>query len=114
SALAPDATVASTGDYNGDGYADVLWRFATGGLGISYLVRGSAIGYVPLPGVTGDADRLVVGSVDIDGVPGDEIALQDRTTRRISILDPSSTTTAVRIDVVDPGSEWKAFGIGSS
>ncbi len=113
SGMASDAEVASTGDYDGDGSLDVLWRFRDGRLGITYLSNGVPLRYVELPALPGDVDRLVVGSVDIDGVPGDEIALQERTSKAISILDPSATTEAVRVIVVHPGGHWKAVGIGS-
>ena len=52
------------------------------------------------------------GSLNIDGVRDDEIALQDWTTGRISILNPSASG-APRTNVVDPGSAWKVIGIGS-
>jgi len=110
--VAPDAIVASTGDYDGDGYVDVLWRFPSGGLGITYLPKGKPPSFVPLPAVAGDANRIVVGSLNIDGVRDDEIALQDWTTGRISILNPSASG-APRTNVVDPGSAWKVIGIGS-
>jgi hypothetical protein len=40
SGLANDAVVASTGDYDGDGSVDVLWRYDDGRLAVTYLVGG--------------------------------------------------------------------------
>jgi hypothetical protein len=111
--LTYDATVAATGDFDGDGYPDVLFRYANGRLAISYLVAGLPLRYVVLTAVTGDIDRRVVGSVEIGGTAGTEIALQDNVTGLITILDPSPTGSNTRTAVLHPGSEWRVVSVGS-
>lgn len=112
SGLASDAAVASTGDYNGDGHVDVLWRYADGRLAISYLRDGVPIGYVALTAAAGDVDRRVAGSVDIGGTAGEEIALQENASGLIWILDPATSGATTRTKVVHPGKDWRVVGIG--
>jgi hypothetical protein len=113
SGLASDATVAATGDYDGDGNVDVLWRYGDGRLGITYLNAGVPLRYVALGAVAGDGDRRVIGSIDIGGTVGEEIALQDNLTGLISILDPSPSGTNTRTLVLHPGNEWRVVAVGS-
>lgn len=101
------AVVAETGDYDGDGETDLLWRYADGRLIVTYLVDGRVRNSTTLPAAAGDANQSVVGSVDVNGIAGDEIALQDQTTNAISILVPTYTEEALRIAVLTPGSRWK-------
>ena len=68
--------LVSTGDYDGDQWLDLLWRDATGRLQIMYLVDGNFDQLVALAFAADDASRFVVGSTDMDGIPGDEIAIQ--------------------------------------
>jgi FG-GAP-like repeat len=113
SGLPSNAVVASTGDYDGDGSLDVLWRYADGRLAISYLNLGLPLRYVVLTAATGDINLRVIGSVDIGGTSGEEIALQDNVTGLIWIFDPSTSGAVTRTKVLNPGSDWRVAGIGS-
>jgi hypothetical protein len=106
-----NARVASTGDYDGDGSRDVLLRYANGGLAILYLNRGVLKRVIQLPSAPDDINRVVIDSVDIDGLGLDEIALRHAVTGEISLLFPSATPQAARVVVLDPGSAWRAIGI---
>jgi hypothetical protein len=55
----------------------------------------------------------VVGSVDIGGTAGDEIAIQDNITGLIWISIPRPSGARHAHDGRHPGSEWKVVGIGS-
>jgi len=109
--LPSDVRVVNTGDYDGDGQPDLLLRYGDGRLAILYLYAGSVRRFTALPGIPGDVDRSVVGSIDVDGIPGDEIALRDRITGAISILLPAYTSEAARILVLTPGSRWRAVDV---
>jgi VCBS repeat protein len=111
SGLTSDAVVASTGDYDADGWPDVLWRNGDGRLSITYLVNGRTMRYAALPFVAGDLTRTVIDSLDLDRVPGDEIVLQEDATRLITVLNPVAGST--RTPVVHPGRDWSLVGIGA-
>jgi hypothetical protein len=67
--------------------------------------------YSALPFVSGDANRTVIDSHNVDGAPGDEIALQESGSKLIWVLAPASGST--RTAVVHPGRDWSLIGIGS-
>ena len=113
SGLPSNAAVASTGDYDGDGSLDVLWRYADGRLAISYLNLGLPLRFVTLTAVTGDINLRVIGSVDIGGTSGEEIALQDKVTGLIWIFDPSTSGAVTRTKVLNAGVDWRVAGISS-
>ncbi len=109
----PDAELASTGDYNGDGHIDVLRRYPDGRLIVTYLVNGATSGSITLAAAAGDVDQQVIGSVNIDGIPGDEIALQHLKTMAISLAFPRVPSQATRVIAVHPGGGWRLVAIGS-
>jgi hypothetical protein len=96
-------------DYDGDGSPDLLLRYPDGTLTILYLNKGALKRVALLPRAPDDVNRSVIGSVNVDGIPGDEIALRHVGTGEISILFPSIAQRASRIVVLNPGSSWKAF-----
>ena len=101
--------MASTGDYDGDRSPDLLFRYPDGSLAILYLNRRRRrTDCVSLPAAADDVDRVVVGSLDVDGARGDEIALQHRPTGEISIVDPTVTSQPARTVVLSAGSKWEA------
>jgi hypothetical protein len=81
-------------------------------MSVLYLTRARLSRYKFLPAVAGDIDRLVVASVEADGVPGEEIVLQDRVTKAVSLVLPLYTQAAERITLLNPGAEWKVVGFG--
>jgi len=113
SGLSIDARVVSSGDYDGDSYPDLLIHYSTGALAVLYLNRGAPDHFTWLPAAPNDINNSVIGSVDLDGVTGDKVALRNRLTGEISILYPLITTRPARLVVLDPGSAWSALPIGS-
>ena len=52
--VSSDWSVADTGDYNGDGRADILWRHTTGAAAIWDVHDGQQVGYHVLADVGND------------------------------------------------------------
>jgi hypothetical protein len=109
SQLTSNFAIASTGDYDGDNWLDLLWRHGTGQLQIMYLVKGQLDQVANLVFQTDDAGRFVVGSDDLDGIPGEEIALQHATNKEMALVFPAKPTTSQRMKWLHPGSEWRAL-----
>jgi len=108
---ADSAELASAADYDGDGRSDLLWREADGSLSIWYMRYGSLRRAADLPYLEGDDHRRVVGSADLDGVPGAEIAVQDDETGAIDVIYPRSDTAFARVLALTPGSRWTAVDV---
>jgi hypothetical protein len=106
--------VASVGDYDGDLWLDLLLRSSNGNLRVVYLRRAVAVSVVALPAATDDVNRRVIGSADLDTVPGDEIALRRLGSGEISIVQPRITQSAARTVVLTPGSSWRPLAIVGS
>jgi FG-GAP-like repeat len=106
-----DARIVEVADFDADGRADLLWRLADGAIHITYQ---DAAGYRPITLATDPGDPYcdVVGVVDIDGVPGLEIALQDRRNGEIKIAFPRMWTYPLRKRVASPGAKWKVVDVG--
>jgi hypothetical protein len=109
SQLTSSVEIASTGDYDGDNWLDLLWRHSTGQLQITYLVNGQLDQVANLVFQTEDAGRFVIGSDDLDGIPGEEIALQHATSKEMALVFPAKPTTSQRMKWLHPGSEWRAL-----
>ena len=109
SGLASDLLVVSSGDYDGDGWLDLLLRKGTGQLEIMYLADGEMDAVADLVFPTDDAIRYVVGSANIDSIPGDEIALQHGTTKEMALVFPAKPDASQRMKWLHPGAQWRAI-----
>lgn len=88
----------SAGDQDGDGSDDVVWRTATGGLVVDYLVAGQVDGSSQLP-VDASVEVLAHGDFDADGL--DELVLRESG----SLVVQSALSPDDRFDAaVDDGS----------
>jgi hypothetical protein len=110
----PDTAQVVTGDYDGDGWPDLLVRYAGGELSIIYLRRGVARSSAWLPGAVDDEYRTVLDSVDTDGSGGDEIVLRHGVTGEVSIVDPTDPRLVTGFVLLTPGGTWRAIGITDS
>lgn len=104
-----DAEFASAGDYDGDGWTDLLWQRSDGELVLWNLEAGQVRDYSPLD--LPDAEpRTVVGSVDVGFGLGDAIAVQ-QDSGRLEILLPQGGSAVFREVVIDLGSQWRVRGV---
>ena len=100
-------SVVGIADYDGDGASDVLWRDPDATL-VLWRVAGSALlSRTPFPREPGDDLLDVVASHDFFGGTGHEVALQSRTTGRVTLVDPAGA----RVVYADLGLAWRAAGV---
>jgi probable HAF family extracellular repeat protein len=123
SALAPDAswTVAGSGDFNGDGKADILWRQSTGALAL-WDMNGttiSASGVVTFQGsaLAPDASWTIAGVADFNG-DGMADILWRQNSGALALWNmngsaiTSSTTVTAQGKAVAPDASWSVAGVG--
>ncbi len=117
----PSWSVAGTGDFNGDGMSDILWRNASGQLAL-WQMNGSSIigsGSVSAGGVAVNPDPSwsVAGIGDFDG-DGKSDILWRGASGEISLWEMNGSTVVGSGDVSAggvvprPGSSWSIAGIG--
>ena len=98
-----------TGDFDGDGHADILWRDASdGALVFWYLDGGAFRQQVDLAAQPGDPSFSVMASYDFISGGGEEVALQSAATGRIVLVRPGGGS---RVVYADPGTMWQAIGV---
>lgn len=104
-------SLAGTGDYDGDGTADLLWRDSRdGALIVWYLADGAFVRQSELPVQNGDVQLQVVASHDFIAGHGDEIVLQDPSKGRITLIQPDGSA---RVVFSDPGSQWQVASVSA-
>lgn len=103
--------LVAAADFDGDDAVDLLWRTADGLLGVAHLDGPRLKSAVLLPGQRANDNMSVVGTVDADGIPGDEIALRDDDTGRVWLLYPRELDFPVRTPVFDAGVGWDVVDV---
>ena len=108
-------TVASSGDFNGDGKADILWQNSTTGDVVTSLMNGASIS-VSNYLVTLGSPWTIAGSGDFNGDGRADILWRNSSTGDTVISFTAGTPTAVNVSastfVVRLASPWTVAGIG--
>ncbi len=98
--VAPGVEVVGVADYDGRGTRDLLLRDGGGALTLATFYGAALFQVAALPTASGDHRLRVAGSLDLDGVAGDEIVLQHLDTGAVQSLDPGA---GVRRPLLSPG-----------
>ncbi len=103
------SSVVGTGDYNGDGKADILWRDGAGNLSMWLMNGASALSSGGLP--TMPQTSSVVGTGDFDGDGKSDILWHD-TSGETSIWFMSGMTVLSMRDVGNVTTTWSVAQVG--
>ncbi len=105
--------VRGTGDFNGDGSADILWHNATTGqLSVWYLSGGHIIGSAALSRTSVGTANSVMGTGDFDGDGNVDVLWHNPTTGVVSVWLMRGTTvrSIESLDGSYAGTDWKLMG----
>lgn len=116
--LAPDWLLASTGDFNNDGKADLLWRNVATQKLVVWLMDGHRrIGaVVPNPDQAADANWRLAGSEDFDGDGLRDLLWNNETSGNLVIWYLDGALTRTRAAFTSPASVgdagWRVVAVG--
>jgi FG-GAP-like repeat len=108
-----DWQVAGSGDYNGDGRADILWRNSASGENYIYFMNGATIiGEGQVRTVT-DQSWRIAGSGDFNGDGRDDILWRNAATGEnyVHLMNGASIVGEGYLRPV-PDLDWKVVGVG--
>ena len=112
-ALSTGAANAQSGDSNGDGRADILWRNSITGQNWMYLMDGATIiGSTGINTVAG-VEWEIVGTADYNGDTKADILWRNSTTGQnwMYLMDGATIVSSSGVNTV-VGSDWKVVGTG--
>jgi hypothetical protein len=91
-AMGPEWQVAGTGDFNGDGYADLVWRDTTGQMVVWFMVGSVYTGELPLGIFPASTVLAGIGDFDADGFA--DLLWRDTTTGALAVWFKASPAGA--------------------
>jgi hypothetical protein len=111
----PDWKVVGTGDTNGDGRADILWRNTRTGTNVLYLMNGAQVVSSAVINTVAVPDWKVVGTGDSNG-DGRADILWHNTRTGTNVLYLMNGTTILSAAVINTVADltWKIVGKGSN
>jgi hypothetical protein len=107
--------IAASGDFDGDGFADILWRNSDTGELIAWRDQGGTIvssGALDVAGVAGialDRNWKVQGTADFDGDGRDDIVLVNPGRGAVELLLMNGTTVVSHISRTAPTPDWRVI-----
>lgn len=111
--------VVGTGDLDGDGYADVIWRGSNGGVASWSLKKGQIVATQHLvlnsaPAVEPDPQWQIRAVGDLDGDGKADIIWQHVTVGTLGVwfMDGTSVRSVASLTVPMPNTAWKIAGAG--
>jgi hypothetical protein len=123
--IAPDATwsVAGTGDFNGNGRADILWRQSASGALAIWDMNGATINTstavtINSVAVRPDSSWSVAGVADFNGNGNADILWRNAATNEVSLWQMNGSNIASAADLtlagqrVAPDASWSIAGVG--
>jgi len=110
-----DWKVAGTGDFNGDGKSDILWRNAATGENAVWLMNGTSL--LPATGFTTavpGVDWNVAGTGDFNGDGKSDILWRNTATgeNAVWMMNGTSLLPATGFTTAVPGADWNVAGTG--
>ncbi|MCP5272153.1 MAG: FG-GAP repeat protein [Burkholderiaceae bacterium] len=103
--------VAGTGDFDGDGRADILWRHGLHGGNSVWFMDGLVRTSIGKPPTIADVQWEVVGVADFDGDGKDDVQWRHRTSRRNLIWLMDGATRRSSTELPNPSDpNWQMVG----
>ncbi|MCI0539666.1 MAG: VCBS repeat-containing protein [Verrucomicrobiales bacterium] len=119
---AVDWDVAGTGDFNADGFIDILWQNKTLNLQYVWLMDNNPNGSpapgthyitsVPLSTVPGTADWIAVATGDCDNDGDPDIVFRNKVTGQVALWFMNGTTLVAGVIVSQSSLDWKLVTTG--
>ena len=111
--------VVGTGDLNGDGYADIVWRHTSGAVASWFLLNGqiASMGYLLMNGATAtetDPAWEIRAVGDLNGDGRADVIWQNTVVGTLGVwyLDGRAVIGVASFNVGMPDSNWKIAGAG--
>jgi hypothetical protein len=103
--------IPMTPDFNGDGYADILWRNSVTGVNVVWNMTGNDILYTELPDAVADIQWKIAGLADFDFDGKPDIVWRNYETGQnyIWFMDGATHASGAYFEAV-PDLDWKIVG----
>src|SRR5262249_29420715 len=113
----PSYQVKGIGDFNGDGYSDILWRAGNGPVGYWYLRSNVVIGGVESGGQDVNHEWEIQGVGDFDADGRSDILWRSNLSGRLvlwfrGLIDYQGSPTWQNWPGAVVGQEWQVQGVG--